>query len=220
MDKYYIGCGNGYIEQQKDNSFSYTTVEANAYPFKTESAARNVMKCLPKMLTNRGLFIIKEKEPQTQTPEPVPASAVEKLSINADTLSEELQSLFGSLNGFSNTLISCWNNKQAYEEAVDKADKETLDLLHTIEFEKFDVVKGYRLVKQLQNIRKVRRQYKDNLKLIAAIEKLNLTPLVDGTLHEELTKFNTREYHQRVKQSMFDEAESTRTEEHSTKESS
>lgn len=206
MEKYYVGCGDGFLEQQNDNSFTYTTVKENAFPFKTLSAAKNVIKCAPKWLTNRGLFIIIEKED-----EPKVISEAEPLSVDSETLSKELQSILEAFNGFSTELTTCWNNKEAYEAAVSNADKETLDLLHEIELEKFNVVEGYHLAKRLQDIRKVRRQYKDNLRLIAMIDELGLTSITNGRLHESLLSFQTREYHPRVKQSMFDEREPTQT---------
>lgn len=60
---------------------------------------------------------------------------------------------------------------EATKEEIILAEKEQQDLLHEIELTRFDVQRGYRLSKRLQEVRQRRRELKNRLEI--------LTPLKD-----------------------------------------
>jgi hypothetical protein len=53
---------------------------------------------------------------------------------------------------------------------IQLCDKGTLDLLHEIELIKFDIQHGYKLCKQLQEVRLRRRKLKDTVELLRSIK--------------------------------------------------
>jgi hypothetical protein len=68
------------------------------------------------------------------------------------------------------TILKCLDYiNQQYEsnyELINELDKQLCDIQHTIEFTALDIQRGYKLAKQLQDIRKRRRIAKDENELL------------------------------------------------------
>lgn len=56
------------------------------------------------------------------------------------------------------------------EKMIKKLEQETQDLLHLIELKDLDVYKGFTVYKQLQEVRKERRELKDENDLLRQVE--------------------------------------------------
>lgn len=101
-------------------------------------------------------------------------------------------------------------------EIIMRTSDETQDLLHMIELDRFDAARGYELTRQLQNVRKRRRQAKDEKRILEKIRKtMNNNCKFDShvySLRRELRDLNKeiveRTYHPRIRTDMkkrFDE---------------
>ena len=76
----------------------------------------------------------------------------------------------------SNLISNIRNIEEEYTKVLDKyaedasvADKKQEDILHYLEFNNLNTVAAYRLVKELQEVRKERRKAKDNIDLLHKI---------------------------------------------------
>ena len=76
----------------------------------------------------------------------------------------------------SNRISNIRNIEEEYTKVLDKyaedasvADKKQEDILHYLEFNNLNTVAAYRLVKELQEVRKERRKAKDNIDLLNKI---------------------------------------------------
>lgn len=76
----------------------------------------------------------------------------------------------------SNLISNIRNIEEEYTKVLDKyaedasvADKKQEDILHYLEFNNLNTVAAYRLVKELQEVRKERRKAKDNIDLLNKI---------------------------------------------------
>jgi len=58
---------------------------------------------------------------------------------------------------------------KANHDEIGKLDQETQDLLHLAEFKDLDVRRGFRMYKELQKVRKRRRELKNENELIAPV---------------------------------------------------
>jgi len=80
---------------------------------------------------------------------------------------------------------------------IQLCESETQDLLHEIELTKFDVQRGYRLCKQLQEIRQRRRQLKDTVELLRNIKDfLDCNKQLKISLFKTLTSMERAEENQ------------------------
>jgi 5-bromo-4-chloroindolyl phosphate hydrolysis protein len=66
-----------------------------------------------------------------------------------------------------NTIEQDWG---AWYEEVHKCDQETQDLLHEIELTKFEIQRGYKLSKQLQEVRQRRRDLKNTMEVMRTLK--------------------------------------------------
>ncbi|WP_407310548.1 hypothetical protein [Desulfosporosinus sp. SB140] len=82
-----------------------------------------------------------------------------------------------------NTIEKEWGN---WVDDLKSCEMETQDLLHEIELTKFDVFRGYKLAKQLQEIRQRRRNLKDTMEIMR-----NLKDFLDNNKQLKINLFKT-----------------------------
>lgn len=76
-------------------------------------------------------------------------------------------------------------------------EMETQDLLHEIELTKFDVQRGYRLCKQLQEVRQRRRNLKDTMEVLRTLKDfLDSNKQLKINLFKTLSAMEKTEEHQ------------------------
>lgn len=92
-------------------------------------------------------------------------------------------------------------------ELIQKADEETQDLLHLAELETFNASEGYYITKQISNVRRKRRKYKDELDALLELRKIANNNskleahvnLLSKSIKEEDQKKAKRKYNVRVR---------------------
>lgn len=95
-------------------------------------------------------------------------------------------------------------------EDLDICDKETQDLLHVIELTSFDVVRGYKLSKEMNVVRNRRRKIKDEMDLLEPlVTVINKYPNLSNELSRVLgdirkikKRNETRTYKMRVREDL------------------
>lgn len=94
-----------------------------------------------------------------------------------------------------------------YSEMVRETDMETNDLLHKIEFSNLSAVDGYRMYKQLHDVRIRRRTAKDNLDMLELFVKSGFTTSLVNlqTRSSELqASLESRTYQPRILHALFE----------------
>lgn len=93
---------------------------------------------------------------------------------------------------------------------IEYCDRKMQDLLHKIEFTDFNAFEGYKLAKELQDIRRLRRKYKDENKETKPVcDKLKKYENITNDLHSALVNIRkikgsmeNRQYQERATTSM------------------
>jgi len=111
------------------------------------------------------------------------------------------EELVNDLNNIVNK-ISDEGNKRSKD--LSNIDKELTDVYHYIEFSNFDVVRGYKAYKELQDVLKKRREIKNDLKLLSnlranipGLDKVNEACIISDI------DVNNQNYTPRVREDLF-----------------
>jgi 5'-deoxynucleotidase YfbR-like HD superfamily hydrolase len=100
----------------------------------------------------------------------------------------------------------------ANHEEIAQIEREIQDLLHVLEFTKFNASEGYKLSKQLQAARQERRKLKNENELLGGLSKimLKIKPQTDnlnaviGDIRKRKQMQTNRTYHCRVRKDLQD----------------
>jgi len=96
---------------------------------------------------------------------------------------------------FLETLNTVEKDWSTWITDIQQCESETQDLLHEIELTKFDVQRGYRLAKQLQEVRQRRRRLKDTVELFR-----NIKDFLDCNKQLKISLFKTLTSMERVEE--------------------
>ena len=133
---------------------------------------------------------------------------------------ETAQQEFEELKQFLSSTLSSFDKLASlpkyYGSEVQKCDQETLDVLHKIEFCNVSASDGYKLYKQLQEIRVRRREAKDHLEiasLVLSTGLLSSMKALDREIKSVEVNMANRKYKPRVLVGLFDDNGITEIEE-------
>lgn len=130
--------------------------------------------------------------------------------MTAEVAAQELESLkifVDSMLAVSSLFIEL---PKYYGSVVRELDLETQDILHKIEFTNENVVNGFKRYKQLQDVRRRRREAKDALELVSLLLSSGLLTSLKTlkTEMEKLEKYLTeRKYNPRIIPDIFEDME-------------
>jgi predicted RNase H-like nuclease (RuvC/YqgF family) len=98
---------------------------------------------------------------------------------------------------FLKTLNIIEQDWDTWYEEVHKCDQEAQDLLHEIEFTKFEIQRGYKLAKQLQEVRQRRRDLKNTMETMRTLKDfLDSNKQMKINLYKILTSMEKMKEHQ------------------------
>lgn len=123
---------------------------------------------------------------------------------DADTYLQQLPNDISDLCGIASNVNMLLNY---YGKVLKQTDLETIDLLHKVEICNLGVVDGYKLYKQMQEVRKRRRVAKDSYEQINLLVESGLVSSLES-LQKKSQEFATnlvrRKYKPRVLDGLFD----------------
>lgn len=129
--------------------------------------------------------------------------------VRDTTITEEFQELdMEDIDKFKSYLSNLYNTRVSQarvdflSDNIQKLDLEIIDIQHAIEFNKVDVVGGYKYYKMLHDILVQRREYKDELKKINIIRGTLSKDMVD-TMIRSLDGIDTQQYQPRILGELF-----------------
>lgn len=84
-----------------------------------------------------------------------------------------------------------------------KCDRQIEDILHAIEFQQLNVVKGYNAYKRLHELRVIRRKYKDQIFIANSVTSSFGKPIQEGLLSKQLGGLDGRKYRVKYETDFF-----------------
>ena len=117
----------------------------------------------------------------------------------------EYQEIKQKINDLSNTIQTLLSEKDNLVNSLSEVNGKEQDILHYIEFNKFNAAEGYKLSKRLQDIRKKRRIIKNKIDIINVIKQDNCYDLIYGKTLERLDGIENRKYTPRVLNGLFND---------------
>ena len=194
-----------------------------ATKFKTEENAKKFLACPP-----RALVLPSPDDIEILSADNLPliieycrgCFCSADINTNYTFTEETAQQEFEELKQFLSSTLSSFDKLASlpkfYGSEVQKCDQETLDILHKIEFCNVSASDGYKLYKQLQEIRIRRRDAKDHLEiasLVLSTGLLSSMKALDGEIKSIETNMANRKYKPRVLIGLFDDNGITEIEE-------
>lgn len=154
---YVITDGTQYLAMEK-TVYCVTPDFSLAYRWKAEEKARNMLKCPPKIIKNKGFFVQEVAAArQSIAVKPEQAVALADCGIPEITrMLDEVKALIGKMENVTKLWAEC-NMNISYQDKLQE------DLLHQLEFESIAHGNGMHIAAQLKAVRVKRRAYKDML---------------------------------------------------------
>lgn len=199
---YLIQCGNGYVARAKNNVPYITTNKDMAIHCESEQKAVNIMTTLPKLMRDKGIQIMAEKD-NLETE--VETEVEESTFINSKYTPVDMDNIKSLICDLSNQFQVMKGNKDWLLEMESKVDQEISDILHYIEFYQFNACDGYKLAKELKALRLKRRDIKNQIQAIDIIGRHTCNMLADGKTNKALCDIENKTYTPRVLKEMFEE---------------
>lgn len=137
---------------------------SKATKFKTEENASNFLSCPPRALALPPIEAIAILSTDNLTD-----IYNTSYSFTEETAQQEFEELKSFLSATLSSFDKLASLPRYYGAEVSKCDQETLDVLHKIEFCNVSASDGYKLYKQLQEIRIRRRNAKDHLEIASLV---------------------------------------------------
>lgn len=187
----YIICNNSnYLSIKKDNSFQVVTSNNEAYKWKTREKANNTLNSIKSKYKNYHFEIrfVPDVNCDTQA-----VSCVDALDYEIIDKVKELRSFIEKLEIRRNYLSNL----------VHKKEKEILDIEHAAEFQKLNVVQGYKIYKVLHDVRLERRKYKDELCQIDMLLGSHFCSEDMKIIEERINNMSNRKYKPRENEELF-----------------
>lgn len=196
--KFIIKCGSGYVARQSNSSPYIVTDKSKALVIESETKANNIMTTLPKLMRQKGMELICEEDS-------VSSDSSDDKYVNSEYTPVDIDNVKSLICTLSDQFKTMQGNKSWLTEMESKIDKEISDILHYIEFYSFNACEGYKLAKELKELRLKRRDIKNQLEAISIISNHTCNMLAEGRTNKALCNIENKSYTPRVLKEMFEE---------------
>lgn len=116
---------------------------------------------------------------------------------------DQIDSWVQKLNEIITVLSGSENRKEYLLDKLSSVDKKIVDVQHYIEFYDFNAAQGWGCYKMLQTLLRQRRNYKDELRVITAIEQGNIQTDSLSQIMEKIAEVQSQEYTPRALPELF-----------------
>lgn len=211
--------GKKYLHSGKEG---ITVVDklSKATKFSSQKKAENVMACLPKELKKKRFSVCAvegtmvkpidvivsvqvDDQPVTVTKVKTKKKKVKEISAITETFEFDDKAIREHILSAVNEIKRMQEHREYLTDMVRKADLETSDIMHYLEFNKLSASEGYKISKQLTEIRQRRRKYKDMLGLLDIMDNEGKA-LLDDDFLKKINYVYNRTYEPRVLTDLFE----------------
>ena len=211
MKKYFLKSSSGkYMARTNGNKLYLTSRSVDKLTYTNGIKLINIRKSsIPKELAQFGPYIL-YYEDDDNIEINSEKSISEQIKNNEgicykDETPGEYQEIKQKINDLSNTIQTLLSEKDNLVNSLSEVNGKEQDILHYIEFNKFNAAEGYKLSKRLQDIRKKRRIIKNKIDIINVIKQDNCYDLIYGKTLERLDGIKNRKYSPRVLNDLFND---------------
>lgn len=187
--------GTYFIKATSTGQYTLCSSKSVATVF-TEDKATHVLGALPKILQKYDWGV--ERGPA----DPVTLKDIQIASSNY--VHVDSSELFEQITCASEIIVKAVGNAKHLQKMLQAADMELNDLEHFIEFFNFSASDGYKLAKLIQNVRRRRRDIKNEMRRINILIGVDATSLASGKTVANLASVDNQQYTPRVLLKMFE----------------
>lgn len=195
---YVLKNGSKYLGLDQRGSYTITD-KSRAMIWRHEDSAKNVIKSLPKSLLQHNLkaeIYIDDTIHQIKQP------IMTQKKVKVTTQREINSTSYKNIQSFIDLVLTTEEKKNELSAELSKYDAEINDILHAAEFYTLNAAQGYKIYKQLHNVRIKRRQVKDEIAMINL-----LSSAVDKTkvqnLQASIKSIEKKSYTPRINEELF-----------------
>lgn len=189
---YIIRNSGGLYIKLNENGAPVTCSESQKGLFEC-SKANNICNSLPKQLKKFKFFVeaVPEIQPKTE----------EQKVITANTYkpSENVTRWINELGRCEDILSEASNRYEELNGELSDIDLKLQDLLHTIELsDKCDMYKSWQMINEIRDLRKQRRNIKDEKLVLSGIKSQGITYLSRSSVQKCVDGLSKRKYRTRI----------------------
>ena len=141
-------------------------------------------------------------------PKPMKNLGYRAEEIQLENLSNiNIQDLLSKTEAFESFFIELTDLKNKLPLYYSIIDKSIDDILHLIEFERFNACEGYKYAKMLKDFREKRRQVKNYLEVIGYMEKMTIEDIVNQNASKTIKGMLQRNYNPKILHNIFKDGE-------------
>lgn len=201
MRKYVITNGDYYIRKD-DKTNKYVPVHSLKYAlqFESEMQAKAILKNSISKSVKQGYFV--------KTLE-----FASKITVNQDKqrglCEKEIQQanvadFADKVKDIARVLSRAQARKTELLSKLSDIDKQVVDIEHYIEFGTFNAYQGFMAFKMLQNALKQRREYKNEIEMLAQVEECRLNVTAISPFANKISSIENKVYSPRVLSELFE----------------
>lgn len=188
---YIIRNSGGLYIKLNENGTPVTCSESQKGLFEC-SKANNICNSLPKQLKKFKFFV--EAVPDIQ-----PKNEQNTIITNTYKPSENVTRWINELGRCEDILSEASNRYEELNEELSDVDLKLQDILHTIELsDKCDMYKSWQMINEIRNLRKQRRNIKDEKLVISGIKSQGITYLSRSSVQKCVDGLSKRKYRIRI----------------------
>ena len=201
MRKYVITNGDYYIRKD-DKTNKYVPVHSLKYAlqFDSEMQAKAILKNSISKSIKGGYFVKTLEFASTVAANPdkqkeLCSKAVEQ--ANVENFADKVKEI-------ARVLSHAQTRKSELLSKLSDIDKQIVDIQHYIEFGKFNACQGYMAFKMLQNALRQRREYKNEIEMLAQVEECQLNVAAIAAFANKISGIESKVYSPRVLLELFE----------------
>lgn len=189
---YIIRNSGGLYVKLNDNGTPITCSESQKGLFEY-SKANNICNSLPKQLKKFKFFV--EAVPEIQ----LKIEEQNVITTNTYTPSENVTRWINELGRCEDILSEASNRYEELNEELSDVDLKLQDILHNIELtDKCDMYSAWQIVSQIRDLRKQRRNIKDEKLVLSGIKSQGITYLNRSSVQKCVDGLSKRKYRIRI----------------------
>lgn len=192
---YVVTSGELYVKFDNYGKMTTTDDIEQALKIKTEHKASNVLTGLPRRirkLSSKWSILLIEDNLKDEDNQDIIISN----EISLHTIGE----LMEDFAPVAMLITEMQRHKSDYMMMLNQCDMETNDLLHRLELKGFNACEGYKLAKQLSEVRKKRREMKDVIEFLTDVDDFGSIYKIE----EKLKEMRNKHYNPRILCELFE----------------
>lgn len=201
MAQYIITDGERFIYKNRSGKYLPTYSEAMADIFDKRQAEGIFNNSLSKAL--KTVFYVKKYDVPEKCVKQLNKEELKKNTAKAE-FSSNIQKWVEKIETLNGLAKDARKRKVELIEEQNRVEMELQDIIHWIEFSRFNAAEGYKACKEMKDCRMKRRAIKDELRVLDVILEQKITETIGEEIENSVSKLDKRTYEPRIRKDLFD----------------